>query len=117
MKKREPNREKLSSQRRACFDDLTHMAESELAAFTGAVYELFGHEEARVSADEWIEELLSADRPIGAGIADWRHITIMASIRLASRVCRNAESTSPMKARRHGRTPHKFPNHEATVHK
>ena len=66
-------------------DDLLAMAERELTAFAGAVNELFGPEQARLSADKWIEELLSLDFPAGSRIPDWRHLTIMASSRLANR--------------------------------
>ena len=102
-----PDFSEKSPDRGALINDLVHMAERELAAFTGAINELFGSEQARVSADEWIEELSSADQPIGLGIPYWRHITIMASSRLASRRCWNAESTNAIKASIHRRTPHK----------
>jgi hypothetical protein len=66
-------------------NELVAMAERELTAFAGAVNELFGPEQALLSADEWIEELLALDFPVGSRIPDWRHITIIASSRLAKR--------------------------------
>lgn len=33
-----------------------HMAERELAAFISAATELFGPEQARLSAEDWLEE-------------------------------------------------------------
>lgn len=107
MNRSKPDPIEKSMGRSACIDDSLHTAERGLAAFTAAINELFGPEEARVSADEWIEELLSSDQPIGPGIPDWRRITIMASSRLASRVCRNAESAKAVKASIHRRTPRK----------
>jgi hypothetical protein len=67
-----PNPEEIGAHSRASTDDLLHLAELELSAFAAAVNELFGPEEARVSAHEWIEELLAADQPIRPGIPDWR---------------------------------------------
>ena len=66
-------------------DDLLATAERELTAFAGAVNGLFGPEQARLSADEWIEELLLLDLPAGSRIPDWRRLTIIASSRLANR--------------------------------
>ena len=103
----EPDFSEKSPDRGASIDYLVQMAERELAAFTGAVNELFGYEEARVAGDEWIEELLSVDQAMGPGISDWRRITIMTSRRLASRLCRNAESTNAIKGKHTSRrVPH-----------
>jgi hypothetical protein len=66
-------------------DDLVTTAERELAAFVSAVSELLGPDQAKLSADEWIEELLSSDFADGSRIPDWRRITIMAASRLAKR--------------------------------
>jgi hypothetical protein len=66
-------------------DDLVAAAERELAAFVGAVSESFGPNQAGLSANEWIEELLSMDFPDGSRIPDWRRITIMAAGRLGKR--------------------------------
>ena len=103
----EPDFSEKSPDRGASIDGLVRMAERELAAFIGAINELFGPEEARVSADEWIEELLSINQSVGPGGPDWRRITIMASGRLAGRLCRNAESSSAVRATIHWRTPDK----------
>jgi hypothetical protein len=66
-------------------DDLVAAAERELAAFVNAVSESLGPSQAGLSADVWIEELLSMDFPDGSRIPDWRRITIMAASRLAKR--------------------------------
>jgi hypothetical protein len=66
-------------------DDVVAMAKRELTAFVRAVNELFGPEQAQLSADGWIEELLSLDFLVESRIPDWRRITIIASSRLTSR--------------------------------
>jgi hypothetical protein len=64
--------------------ELLGMAEHELAAFFGAVTELFGSEQAELSAEDWLDELL-ATKTLPAATCDWRLITFSASTRLASR--------------------------------
>ena len=45
--------------------ELTAMAERELGAFIAAVTELFGSEQAKIAADDWIEEfVLNGQRAI-----------------------------------------------------
>lgn len=73
------------------FDSLTcanqlHLAERELASFIGAVTVLFGPEQARISADDWLEESESIDSPPRSTSRDWRAVTVAASARLASRL-------------------------------
>jgi hypothetical protein len=61
------------------------MAEQELAAFFRAVKELFGTEQAKLSADDWLRELAKVDLP-STSIREWRLITIEASRKLAARL-------------------------------
>ena len=61
------------------------MAERELSAFFGAVTELFGRDEAQLSAEDWLEEMNDIE-PLPSSIRDWRTITIKAATRLANRV-------------------------------
>ena len=68
----------------AC-SDLTALAERELAAFFGAVTELFGSEQARLAAEDWLHELVTVNGLPGS-TREWRQITIEVSARLASRV-------------------------------
>jgi len=68
-----------------CDANLILMAERELAAFAGAVSELFGPEQARVSTAEWIDELASLSLPTRPGASDFRRISAAASARLADR--------------------------------
>ena len=72
--------------------DLTAMAERELSAFFRAVKEVFGPEQAELSAGDWLHELNQTDG-LPASTWQWRLITTKASTRLASRV--NALSLSP----------------------
>ena len=64
-------------------------AERELAAFFGAVRELFGSELAELSAKEWLRELETTD-DLPASSPEWRTLTAKASLWLANRV--NASS-------------------------
>ena len=60
-------------------------AERELAAFFAAVEILFGEEQAKLSAEDWlnaIELVIRPDQPTGR---EWRSATIIASSRLAHR--------------------------------
>ena len=64
--------------------DFLILAEKELSAFIRAVDQLFGAEQARRSALEWIEELGRMDWPSGESIPDWRRATVGASARLGA---------------------------------
>jgi hypothetical protein len=66
--------------------NLMTMAERELGAFISAVTELFGSEQARLAAEEWLDELVSMETLPELTSRDWRVITIAASARLANRV-------------------------------
>ncbi len=66
--------------------DEVHMAESELSAFIRAVTELFGPEEARQSAEDWLDESELMDSPPRSNCRDWRAVTVAASARLANRL-------------------------------
>ncbi len=73
------------------FDNLTyadqvHLAERELASFIGAVKELFGPEQALLSADDWLNESELIDCAPRSTSRDWRAVTVAASARLANRV-------------------------------
>jgi hypothetical protein len=72
--------------------DLIAMGEQELAAFFNAVTELFGSEQAELSAQEWLHELVAANDLL-TSTRDWRRITVKVSARLASRVSASSVST------------------------
>jgi hypothetical protein len=72
--------------------DLMAMAERELAAFFNAITQLFGSEEAELSAKDWLQELIEIDG-LPASTREWRLITAKVSTRLASRVSASSLST------------------------
>jgi hypothetical protein len=81
------------------FSDLTyadqvHMAEGELSAFIRAVTELFGPEQAKFSAEDWLDESELIDSPPRSTSRDWRAVTVAASARLANRVNAGAHDRS-----------------------
>ena len=61
------------------------MAERELSAFFNAITQLFGPEQAELSAEEWLQELIEIDG-LPASAREWRLITRRFPTRLASRV-------------------------------
>jgi len=65
-------------------EDQVNMAERELSAFMLAVTELFGPEQARLSAEDWLDESEQMDSPQRATSRDWRAVTVAASVRLAT---------------------------------
>jgi len=73
-----------------CTDVIT-MAERELSAFLNAITHLFGSEQAELSAEDWLQELIEIDG-LPTSAREWRLITAKVSTRLASRV--NASSLS-----------------------
>src|ERR1700678_3540214 len=68
------------------YEDQIHLAERELTAFILAVTELFGPEQARLSAEDWVDESDLMDSPPRSTSRDWRAVTVAASARLASRL-------------------------------
>src|SRR5580693_416112 len=73
--------------------DLTMMAERELLAFFNATTQLFGSDQAELSAEDWLLELIEIDG-LPASAREWRSITVRASARLASRVSASSRSSS-----------------------
>src|SRR5690242_15781230 len=61
-------------------------ANDELAAFLRAVTKLYGPEQARLSAEDWLDEANQTERPPWLAIRNWRDVTIAASARLANRL-------------------------------
>ena len=68
------------------YEEETHLAERELSAFIAAVTELYGPEEAGLSASDWLDESELMDSPPRPEEGGWRAVTIAASARLASRI-------------------------------
>ena len=74
--------------------DLATMAERELSAFFNAVTHLFGSEQAKLSAEDWLRELIEIDG-LPASAREWRLITAKAATRLAGRVNASCLLTQP----------------------
>lgn len=68
------------------YDEHIHMAERELSAFVRAVKELYGPEQAKVSAEDWLEESDLVDSSPLRKSRNWRSVTIAVSLRLADRL-------------------------------
>jgi hypothetical protein len=77
--------------------DLMAMAERELAAFFSAITRSFGSEQAKLSAEDWLQELIEIDG-LPASTREWRSITAKVSIRLASRMSASFLSTETQMA-------------------
>jgi hypothetical protein len=73
-------------------------AERELSAFVTAVHQLFGPEQARYAADNWMEESEQTDWPSDAPVIDWRRGTISAAARLGGRDKRQLSGNLSRKA-------------------
>jgi len=69
----------------ACRDG-TSMSEREFSTFTRAVTEMFGPEQGRLSAEDWLNELSSPERLPGSTSCEWRRVTIASLARLAIRM-------------------------------
>ncbi len=78
----------MNSEERFCNStyDQVRMAERELSAFIRAVTQLFGSEEAKLSAEDWLDESELMDSPPLSTGRNWRAVTIAASARLAHRL-------------------------------
>ena len=74
------------------YEEQTHLAERELSSFIAAVKELYGAEQATISAQDWLDESEVMDSPPRSELRNWRAVTIAASARLANRVNANAAS-------------------------
>jgi hypothetical protein len=61
-------------------------AEPELFAFISAVTELYGSGQAKLSADDWLDELNSMESLPASTTRGWRMVTISAAARLANRI-------------------------------
>jgi hypothetical protein len=75
--------------------DLMTMAERELSVFFNTVTQLFGSEQADLSAEDWLHELIEIDS-LPTSAREWRLITARVSTRLPGGV--NASSPSSLSA-------------------
>ena len=69
----------------SCADQI-HLAERELSAFVRAVTQLYGSEEAKLAAEDWLDESELMDSPPLSTDRNWRAVTIAASARLANQL-------------------------------
>ncbi len=69
----------------SCADQM-HTAERELFAFIRAVTQLYGSEEAKLAAEDWLDESELMDSPPLLTNRNWRSVTIAASARLANQL-------------------------------
>jgi hypothetical protein len=69
-----------------------HLAERELTSFLAAVTELYGPEQARLAADDWLDELTTTSNSSPSDDRRWRAVTIAAASRLAKRLNRVAQA-------------------------
>jgi hypothetical protein len=72
--------------------ELMTMAERELSAFFNAVIQLFGSEQSKLSAEDWLQALIEIDG-LPTSAREWRTITTEVLTRLASRVSASSLST------------------------
>jgi hypothetical protein len=75
--------------------DLMAIAERELGAFIRAVTELFGPEQARLAAEDWVDELELMDALPGPTRRDWGSVTVAASAQLARRLNTDLDCSTP----------------------
>ena len=75
--------------------DLMVIAERELGAFIRAVTELFGPEQARLAAEDWVDELELMDALPGPTRCDWGSVTVAASAQLARRLNTDVDRPTP----------------------
>jgi hypothetical protein len=68
-----------------CCKEQLPIAEREFSAFISAVKELFGPEQAQLSAVDWLDVSELMDIQSRSTSRDWRAVTIAAAARLANR--------------------------------
>lgn len=69
-----------------------YLAERELSSFLAAVTDLYGPEQARLSAEDWLDESALMESASRSEARHWRAVTIAASACLANRL--NARAAS-----------------------
>jgi len=68
------------------YSELVRKTERELGAFISAVTELYGAEQARLSAIDWLDQLEFPNNLPGSTSHDWRLVTVRATARLVKRL-------------------------------
>jgi hypothetical protein len=75
------------------YADEVQCADRELAAFISAVTKLYGAEQARISAKDWLDEAQEMDGVQRSARRNWRAVTIAASALLANRLNQSRRRT------------------------
>jgi hypothetical protein len=75
-----------NSNRKSNVGDLTAAAERELGAFVSVVADLYGGDQARLAAEDWLLELEMMDVVPEPSKGVWRTLTIISASRLAARL-------------------------------
>jgi len=75
--------------------NLMVFAERELRAFIRAVTELFGPEQARLAAEDWVDELELMDALPGPTSRDWGSVTVATAAQLSRRLNTKLDRTTP----------------------
>ncbi len=70
----------------AYYKELVWLGERELAAFIGSITELFGADQARVAAEDWLEAIAFLDCYSSRPDHSWQLVTIAATTRFLNRV-------------------------------
>jgi hypothetical protein len=73
--------------------DQAHLAESELSSFIATITASYGTEQAKLSAEDRLEESELINSPPRSEDRNWCAVTIATSAKLADRVQCRAEST------------------------
>jgi hypothetical protein len=68
------------------YEEQMRLAERELSSFFAAVREFCGPGQARLAAEDWLDESELMDSPLRSEARNWRAVTVAAAARLANRV-------------------------------
>ncbi len=68
------------------YSELVSRTERELGAFISAVTELYGAEQARLSAIDWLDQFESINDVPASTTHDWRLVTVRAAVCLVNRL-------------------------------
>jgi len=68
------------------YSELVRKTERELGAFISAVTELYGAEQARLSAIDWLDQFESINDASEYTTHDWRLVTVRAAVCLVNRL-------------------------------
>ncbi len=70
----------------ASYKELVWLGERELVAFIGSVTELFGADQARAAAEDWLEAIAFLDCYSSRPSHSWQLVTIAATTKFLNRV-------------------------------